>query len=189
MDDKAVGYAALASGAVVLFAGVKGYSVLKAVQNLIAGKAANEGQNVSLINAGDSSGGSSASGVSAPSGPGEKAFWTAVLTSIGAPPSSRNIGDMVKWRTRECPWNNQPPDGAQYTHNPLNTTLVMGSSNPINSVGVQKYPNAVTGVKATVQTLKGGYPNIIGSLRRNHGLSDNTSGDFLKWSGGAYSGV
>lgn len=70
MDDKAIGYAALGSGALVLFAGVKGYSVLKAIQNLIAGKPANEGQNVSLISAGDS--GSSA-GTNANIGPGASA--------------------------------------------------------------------------------------------------------------------
>lgn len=54
MDDKGIGWIALSVGALILFAGVKGYSPLKAAQNVIAGKPANAGQSVGLLSGGGS---------------------------------------------------------------------------------------------------------------------------------------
>jgi cell wall-associated NlpC family hydrolase len=49
VSDKGVGYAAIAAGGILAYSGVRGYSLLKAVQNITGGKAANTGQTTSLI--------------------------------------------------------------------------------------------------------------------------------------------
>jgi hypothetical protein len=129
--------------------------------------------------------------IQGPANASEKAFWTAVLAGIGAPPTSQNINSLTAWRTKESPWNAQPPDGALYTHNPLNTTMPgFGATGNVNSVGVKIYPTPADGVAATVATLHG-YPSILMALRSGRGLCGNPSlaGDFSKWSGGGYSSV
>lgn len=132
----------------------------------------------------------SSSGGVTPSNATEKAFWTAVLKSLGAPANDANIKSLTAWRQKESPWNAQGPDGAQYTNNPLNTTLstsnVVGS---VNSVGVKRYNTTTAGVAATVQTLLGGYPQIVARLKSGQGLCGWSSGEFSTWSGGGYSSV
>lgn len=49
MADKGVGIAAVGIGGVLIYSGIRGYSVLKAVQNVTAGNAASKGQSVSLL--------------------------------------------------------------------------------------------------------------------------------------------
>lgn len=60
MADKGIGIAAAGIGGILIYSGIRGYSVLKAVQNLTAGNAASTGQTVSLLADpnGDASGGS-----------------------------------------------------------------------------------------------------------------------------------
>lgn len=48
-DGKGVGFASLAIGSIFLYGGVKGYSILKATQNIVQGKSANVGQNESTL--------------------------------------------------------------------------------------------------------------------------------------------
>lgn len=54
MNGPAIG--AVAVGAVFVYGGIKGYSVLKAIQNIVQGKAAGTGQNTALLSAGTGSG-------------------------------------------------------------------------------------------------------------------------------------
>lgn len=185
---------AIGVGAFFIYGGIKGFSPLKAAQNLITGKNPNTGQvSGSLTAAGASGAAIGAAIASTPPGPGESAWFTTLCLSIGAPPTSANLSSFHNWRVQESPWNASPPDGAQYTHNPLNTTLVTPSSiGTVNSVGVQIYGSASGGISATAQTLLNGYPSIISALRRGVGLATGDSGvaqELSKWSGGGYSSV
>jgi hypothetical protein len=132
-------------------------------------------------------------GVVTPPGPGETAWFTSLLVAMGAPPTTADLNSLHNWRVLECPWNAQPPDGAQYTHNPLNTTLgTSGVVGTVNSVGVKIYGSAVQGIAATAATLLGGYPAIVSALRRGVGLNTGdpaVSAELSKWSGGGYSAV
>lgn len=192
VDGKAL--FAIGIGGFFVYGGIKGYSPLKAAQNLITGKNPNTGQSAGLLTAGGSGGsGGSSVNASAPSGPGEDAYFTTLLLTLGAPPTKRNLTSLHNWRVHESPWNNSPPDGAQYTHNPLNTTLVTPSSiGAVNSIGVQIYGSAAGGISATAQTLLGGYPAIVADLRKGVGLANgdpNVASELMKWSNNGYSSV
>jgi cell wall-associated NlpC family hydrolase len=60
MPDKGVGVTAVGIGGILIYSGIRGYSVLKAAQNITAGNSASTGQTVSLLanGTGDTSGGS-----------------------------------------------------------------------------------------------------------------------------------
>jgi hypothetical protein len=128
--------------------------------------------------------------VAAPSGPGERAWDIALLSSLGAPPTTANIQSLIHWRTHESPWDKTPPDGALYTHNPLNTTQSAPGAVSINSVGVKRYPSTVVGIAATRKTLlNGNYSDIVRALRSGKGLGSGASHGLSTWSGGGYSSV
>lgn len=183
-------YLLLAGGAgILVWSGLRGKSWSQVLRTLISGKPPSATLDAYTIQ-GAPAVTANLPGVSGPSGPGENAFWIAVLASLLAPPTPANINSLISWRTHECPWNNQPPDGAGYTHNPLNTTLNMPGAVSINSVGVKKYPDALIGIAATRMTLSSGYPGIVAALRSGRGLcGSGLAGEFSKWSGGGYSSV
>ena len=91
--------------------------------------------------------------------PQQAGFAAAVLKGVGAPATSQNIAGFVGWAQAE--------GGNNWArNNPLNTTLSAGATGTINSAGVRVYPNAATGVAATVQTLRSGpYGGIIDAFR------------------------
>lgn len=119
----------------------------------------------------------------------ESAFWASVLATLGAPATSANINSLNAWAQHESIWPGGPGKGGMY--NPLNTTLGQPGATNFNSVGVKNYNSPAQGVTATVQTLLGGYPNIVSALKSGKGLCGNssTAGEFSKWSGGGYSSV
>lgn len=123
-------------------------------------------------------------GATSPKGPGENAFFTAVLTTMLAPPSKANLDSLHAWRLHESTW----PPGAK--NNPLNTTQPEPGSTVFNSVSVQNYPTAIVGVMATAHTiLNGRYPLIAAALRSGKGVCGNGFGsEFQTWSG-EYSSV
>lgn len=192
IDGIALG--AVAAGGLFAYAGIKGYSVPHALQALIQGKPPSTGGQANPVV------GSSGSPTGAEFGGGKhikgptraQADWArSILSGIGAPFTQRNILSLTAWALREAPWNNAPPDGAEYTHNPLNTTLAgPGAIGNVNSIGVKIYDNWADGDNATVQTLSG-YPAIVAALRSGAGLCGNPSvaADFRRWSGGGYSSV
>jgi hypothetical protein len=101
MDDKSIGWVALGMGGLIIFAGTKGYSILKATQNIVSGKPANAGQNVSLISGGDSG----ASGTSESISPGAAAAkkWAkAHLSDYGWGPEQ--FAPLDKLWTGESGW-------------------------------------------------------------------------------------
>jgi hypothetical protein len=100
-------------------------------------------------------------------GTGDKKAWaTQVLTAIGAPINDSNITALTTWQQHEGGhWSNSA------SFNPLNTTLDMGNSQSMNSVGVKRYNSWDEGVQATVRTLTGknadarGYSEIVNALK------------------------
>jgi hypothetical protein len=100
-------------------------------------------------------------------GTGDKKAWaTQLLTAMGAPVTDSNINALTTWQSREGGhWNNSA------AYNPLNTTLDMGGSESMNSVGVKRYTSWDQGIQATLQTLTGknadarGYSAIVNALK------------------------
>lgn len=104
-----------------------------------------------------------------------------LLRALGAPASSSNIAAVSGWENQE---------GGGGAYNPLNTTYDLPPDSDFNTIGVKNYNSWGQGIRATVDTLKGGYPGIVGSLRSGQGLSGpGVSGDLSTWSGGGYSSV
>lgn len=123
-----------------------------------------------VVNAQDSIGGIATSGggsMSLSKGTGDKKTWaTQLLTALGAPISDSNITALSTWQQHEGGhWNNSA------SFNPLNTTLDMGNSQSMNSVGVKRYNSWDEGITATVNTLTGknaearGYSAIVNALK------------------------
>jgi len=82
----------------------------------------------------------------------------AILAGIGAPVTPGGVAILVAWQACE--------GGPASRHNPMNTTLPLPGSVPINAQGVQQYPTEAEGIAATVQTLQNGlYPGIVAALR------------------------
>lgn len=204
MPVKGTYLAVVGGGIILLWSGIKGNSWSEVLRTLIAGKNpasltptnaimgtpasafsyGQTGQNA----AGTATGGTAKVPVVGSSA-SEKAVMAAICAGVGAPPTPANINSMVAWAAKEAPWDTLPPDGAEYTHNPFNTTLPNGSVGEVNSVGVRIYPNWGVGIASTVATLRG-YPNIVALLRSGKGLCGTSAGgDFSKWSGGGYSSV
>lgn len=86
-------------------------------------------------------------------------FYKSVLSGIGAPVTDANLTFMRAWNQAEG-----MPAG-QY--NPWATTQGAAGATAINSVGVRAYPDAQTGINATVQTLQNGnYQGILDALQQ-----------------------
>jgi hypothetical protein len=189
---KGIPLAMIGAGGILAWSGLNNKKISQTIQDLVRGTKPQPGAfgGVPFNTPGLTTSGSGIFPVTAPSNASEKAWAVAQLASIGAPPTPGNIAGMVAWSGHEAPWNASPPDGAQYTHNPLNTTLsgpgVVGN---VNSVGVKIYNNWVNGIAATSRTLLSGYPDIVSRLRSGAGLCGWSSPDFSKWSGGGYSSV
>lgn len=126
-----------------------------------------------------------------PSGPGQQAWITAFLASVGAPPTPANLSSVAAWINHESPWNASPPDGALYTNNPLNTTEPgFGSTGTVNAVGVRIYPSVAEGLAATQAVITNGrYGDILLYLRSGRGLCGLSLSGLSTWSGGGYSQV
>lgn len=117
------------------------------------------------------------------------AQWAgAILDLLGAPGTSANLGSLCTWTVKEDPWNAYGPDGAEYTHNPLNVVDPAGAIGFVNSIGVGIYPDWATGNADTVSLLNG-FPDIVGRLKAGLGLCGWYSASFSAWSGGGYSEV
>jgi hypothetical protein len=133
---------------------------------------------------GTGSGSSSSPGGVAPSGPGETAFFTALLKSLGAPVTQANLRSLAAWKQHES--SGWPPPNK---NNPLNSKQTEPGSWPTAANGISNYPTASEGIAAYVHNLPN-YPCIIAHLRSGQGLCGAPCGaDFLKFSGGGYSSV
>jgi len=100
-------------------------------------------------------------------GTGDQKSWaTQLLSALGAPATDSNIAALTTWAAHEGGhWKNSA------NYNPLNTTLDMGGSESMNSVGVKRYNSWEQGIQATVNTLTGasadarGYSAIVNALK------------------------
>lgn len=198
MAVNGVALGALGVGVILLWSGVQNKGITQTTQDLISGKKPAPGPKPSLPQdvasnttapAGSVPGGEP--NVKSPAGPGETAWIVSFLASIGAPPTPGNVQSVTAWIAHEAPWNAQPPDGAQYTHNPLNTTEPgFGAVGDVNSVGVKIYPNAAAGLAATQAVITNGrYGDILMYLRSGRGLCGLQLPGLSTWSGGGYSSV
>lgn len=182
IDGPAV--AAIAAGAGFAYAGVKGYSILAAVQNIIQGHAPGAGQASTALASSTSPATNSTSSAGAVTGTASRTQWAAALLAMGGwPQTAANRDSIVAWENRE---------GGGGTNNPLNTTLVYGGSTPLagNSAGVQNYPSIQVGLEATLATLRGGgYADIVMALSSGQGLCGRSFAGLSTWSGGGYSSV
>jgi hypothetical protein len=89
-DNKGIGIASLAAGAVLTYGGIKGYSILKAAQNLIQGKPVNNGQTTSLLSSGGGGSSPGTGGNPSPKGSYDHASLMKLWTSVGGSSSGAN---------------------------------------------------------------------------------------------------
>jgi hypothetical protein len=120
------------------------------------------------------------------------AFWTQVLVDMGAPITQSNIEALRAWSQHE---------GGGGNWNPLNTTRPEPGSSFFNHLspgtGVQNYPTAAVGAKATADSINNGlYPSIVAAFKSGNAFGALVSGgkgpigqQLRKWSGGAYNNV
>lgn len=73
--ESGIGWVSLGAGAIILYSAIKGYSVLKAAENIIQGKSANQGQSVSLLSSGNGTSAGGANNESIPAGAGSAQKW------------------------------------------------------------------------------------------------------------------
>lgn len=134
-------------------------------------------------------GGSTGGGnTNTPSSSSETSWIQTLLTALNAPLTQANISSIQNWITAESPWNNQAPDGALYTNNPLNTKQASQGGTAMSN-GIMKYTTAAEGIAATVATILQ-YPQILAALRSGNGLcGQNLASSFSQWSGGGYTSV
>jgi hypothetical protein len=184
---------AAAGGIVLLWSGLTGRKVTDTLRALVSGqKPAGPASSLAITANFDASAGTTGTTgttgtATAPTNASEKAFWSALLSAIGAPDTAANQSSLHAWYHREEPsW---PPP---FSNNPLNSTQPMGGSHGGGTQGnIQYYPDSLTGVKANAQTLTNGlYPGIVAALRSGKGLcGGGLAGEFSKWSGGGYTSV
>jgi hypothetical protein len=186
----------IGAGAIVGVSGLRGWAIGKTTRDVIAGQNPNTNPQLTAqitganfaYGYGAAEGSTGSSGpVTAPTNASQKAWAVAQLAAVPAPPTPANINSLCVWSNREAEWNRNPPDGAQYTHNPLNTGQPQGSIGTV--VGsVRIYPNWLVGIRDTALALNNGfYPDIVARLRSGKGLLGGfSSPEFGTWSGGGY---
>jgi hypothetical protein len=191
-DSKVIPAAGLGVGILFLWSAVRGKSVLSAAQQAIRGKnpqGATPDAKVTGDNIGSAASAAYTGTAVTPANGSEKAWITALLLTIGAPPTSANIRSMTAWISNEGPWGTQGENG----NNPLNTSIT-------NSPGyLGKWPAApvvsifatlTDGVAATAATLlSGNYSDVVGALRSGQGLCGRSFAGLSEWSSGGYSSV
>lgn len=180
-----IAYGAAGIGVIFLWSAIFNKHITSTIQDLVTGQKPTPGpsQNLSLPSSASSSAGGGGGGGVAPSGPGETAYFTAMLATLGAPPTKANLDSLGAWYHHE---NSGWPPGCQ--NNALNTTLGVGGD--CNSVGVKTFSSEAYGVAENAKTLLGGYPQIVSALRSGKGVCGGAfSGEFSKWSGSGYSEV
>jgi len=189
--------AEIAAGLILAWSGIENVSIQSVVKSFVSGKLPAAGPAVTYAtpaqaseSSSDGAGGTGNSApVVAPVNASETAWIVALLASIGAPPTKVNINSIAGWIQHESSWNASPPDGAQYTNNPLNTTEPGFGGTSINSVGVKRYPTVAQGIGATVAAMENGdYSDILAALRSGKGLTGSYAG-LSTWSGGGYSSI
>lgn len=123
--------------------------------------------------------------------PTSEAAWARdVLRAGGWPRTRAGVSSLETWASRESPWSATPPDGALYTHNPLNVTYGPGATSSVpGTPGVSILPDWGTGIADTAGRIADGtYPGLAAALASGTGLCGFRQ-DFATWSGGGYSSI
>jgi len=113
----------------------------------------------------------------------DDAFYSELLTYLGAPVTEENLQFCETWQRRE---------GGNAKWNPFNTTWIRPGSTDYNSVGVQNYPSSSVGVEATGKTLKMSvYANLVAAFKSgNPWANPGAYANALRtWSGGGYTSL
>lgn len=82
------------------------------------------------------------------SGQGRTRWSVALLDALGAPVTKENLRALSAWIGAEA--------NTARAHNPLATTMGAPGAVALNDHGVKGYPDALTGIDATVRTLRNG---------------------------------
>jgi hypothetical protein len=194
------GYLLLAGGGgVLLWSGIKGKGVSSVFRQLAGGDAPTGAANANGItgvpglasSSGSTPGGTPATGGAASAT--EKAWFTALLTAIGAPATSANMASLTHWAQLEEPGWNGPDEGGT-TNNPFNHGAAPGyaSDGETNAgPGIPHYGSVAEGVNATASYLHmSNYTAILSALRAGVGLNTGDPAveqELSTWSGGGYS--
>lgn len=109
-----VGLASLAIGSVLIYGGIKGYSLLKALQNVVSGQSPNTGQSVQLLTVPGTTGGTNSGGVSATVGGSPQAIAQSMLGQYGWPASEFGPLDNIWTRESGWRWNATNPSSGAY---------------------------------------------------------------------------
>jgi cell wall-associated NlpC family hydrolase len=159
MSDKGTGLAAAGIGGILLYSGIRGYSVLKAVQNVTAGNPASAGQTVSLL--ADPSAAASAAGGSETAA-GGSSLVGAMMASVGhAYHFSGAPGN-----DGEAPWD---------CSSCVNYNANIKAGMPIPGAGPGKYNANQHGPATPTWILWGGLSTV------GHSSSVAQPGDILVW--------
>lgn len=189
-----VGIAAVFAGGILLWSGLKGYSVSGVFRKVIAGERPTSLTPTTPVGIGGlfgvfnplSSGSSSSqkttTGTATVIGSGQGKAWArSFLATIGAPQTAANIQSVMAWINRE---------GGGGQNNPLNTTYPLPGATDFNSVHVKNYSTVAIGILANARTIMGGgYGDILSALRSGNGLCGQSFSGLSRWSGGGYSSV
>jgi hypothetical protein len=200
------GYLLLAGGGgVFVWSGIAGKSVSGVFRQLVGGDTPTNAANANQIAADASLSANPSLGIGGATTPAgtspansaptasETAWFTALLTAIGAPVTQANLQALSNWAHLEEPgWTGADEGGT--TNNPLNHGAAPGFSSSGETdagPGIPHYATVGEGVAATAAYLKmGNYSGILASLRSGNGISGGTTSQELSlWSGGGYSSV
>lgn len=107
----------------------------------------------------------------------DDAFYKEILRQLGTEATPEKMKFLKAWRQAE---------GGEFAFNPFNTSkkLKVSGIRVGNSHGVKEYPNAETGITATVHTLKlPYYKNLLKLLQTNTVTADQLAScpDLNKW--------
>lgn len=122
----------------------------------------------------------------------EAAWIGSFLWWIKAPDNLNTVETMTGWIAHESPWDSNPPDGAMFTWNPINTTLPGYGSDSVvpKTPNVRIYPTENLGVQATASTFEEPqYATLLQNMRWSIGLCGQSYPALKVWSGNGYDKV
>lgn len=181
-------------GAIIAYSGFKGKGIGSAIRDVITGQDPKNAAKANAITGNPVSGNptftnaqKAGTGIFASSaGASEKSYFSAMLRSIGAPPTKANLETMYTWAKQEEP--GFPPQAVGgYAWNPLNI------KNPVTG-GFQSWATPTVGAQGTASfLLMNNYGAIVRALRSGNGLignpDPNVAAELSAWSGGGYSRI
>jgi hypothetical protein len=191
---KASYLALVGGGAIVAYSGIKGKGIGSAIRDVLSGQSPANAAKANQITRGTISGnpvfsstGKAGGGIFASSaGASEKSYFTAMLRSLGAPPTNANLSTMYAWAKQEEP-GFPPQSVGGYAWNPLNIkNFVTGS--------FQQWASPTAGAEGTASfMLTNNYGAIVSAFRSGRGLignpDPNVAAELSAWSGGGYSSI